>query len=77
LQAGLLALPVFANLPIRQLPDSGYFRQNLLADKGLQLRGQLPIQTGFPFHSAETETGNTIAIINRKYNSTPVGIVNK
>jgi hypothetical protein len=41
LQAGLLALLVFANLPIPTNRVSGYSRQNLLADKGLQLRGQL------------------------------------
>ena len=41
LLAGLLALPVFANLPIPTNQNSGYFQQNLLADKGLQLRGQL------------------------------------
>ena len=43
LLAGLLALPVFANLPIPSKQNSGYIWQNLLADKGLQLRGQLLI----------------------------------
>jgi hypothetical protein len=67
LQAGLLAFPVFANLPIPER-DSGYFRQNLLTDKGLQLRGQLLNRTGFPLSSERTETGNTIAMIQRKTN---------
>ena len=65
LQAGLLALPIFANLPIPER-DSGYFRQNLLADKGLQLRGQLLFRTGFPLSSFLSETGNTDAMIRRK-----------
>jgi hypothetical protein len=53
----------FANLPIKQNCDSGYFRQNLLSDKGLQLRGQLLIRTGFPLRSALAETSNTVAMI--------------
>jgi len=49
----------FANLPI-SICDSGYLRQNLLSDKGLQLRGQLLIRTGFPLSSAFAETSNTL-----------------
>ena len=54
LMAGLLALLNFTNLPICRLTHSGYIRQNLLSDKGLQLRGQLLTQTGFPLSPGKT-----------------------
>lgn len=43
LPAGLLALLIFANLPIQRNLNSGHLRQNLLSEIGLQLRGQLLI----------------------------------
>ncbi len=59
LLAGLLALRNLSTFPIAETV-SGYLRQNLLADKGLQLRGQLLNLTGFPLRSEQTETNNRL-----------------
>jgi len=52
-KAGLLAYPAFLmpSHPSRQLTGSEQWQRFKKHDMGLQLRGQLPNYTGFPFNS--------------------------
>ncbi len=64
--AGLLTFPIFCDLPIRCLTDSGKERQKIMistwSKTGLQQRVLLPIFTAFPFHPDQFR--DTIVISN-------------